>query len=68
MSKLTPNPSYSVSMLIELPNTAGKLATVINALAAEGGNLSHIDLIEQSRKITVRKLRLMLLVMSMWKI
>jgi malate dehydrogenase (oxaloacetate-decarboxylating) len=56
MSKLTPNPSYSVSMLIELPNTAGKLASVINALAEEGGNLSHIDLIDQNRKFTVREI------------
>jgi malate dehydrogenase (oxaloacetate-decarboxylating) len=56
MQNLTPNPSYSLTMRVQLPNQAGKLATVLAALAEAGGNLSHIDLIEQTLKISIREI------------
>jgi malate dehydrogenase (oxaloacetate-decarboxylating) len=56
MTTLTPNPSYSVTIRVQLPNRAGMLAAVVTALAEAGGNLGQIDLIQQTRKISVRDL------------
>jgi malate dehydrogenase (oxaloacetate-decarboxylating) len=41
-------------MRLEVPNRAGMLASVTQAIAALGGNIGQIDLIEQTRKITIR--------------
>jgi malate dehydrogenase (oxaloacetate-decarboxylating) len=54
MVNLTPNPSFSLTIRLQLPNTSGMLATVIQAIAAAGGNIGQIDLIEQNRKIVLR--------------
>ncbi|HEY9659315.1 MAG TPA: ACT domain-containing protein, partial [Allocoleopsis sp.] len=54
MVNLTPNPSYSVTIRLQLPNKAGMLAPVIQAIAAAGGNIGQIDLIEQNRKTLTR--------------
>ncbi|WP_088242074.1 malic enzyme-like NAD(P)-binding protein [Calothrix rhizosoleniae] len=54
MAKLTPNPSFSLTIRIEIPNRIGMLASVTNAIASTGGNLGQIDLIEQTRKISTR--------------
>lgn len=54
MVNLTPNPSFSVTIRLQLPNKAGMLAPVIHAIAATGGNIGQIDLIEESRKTLVR--------------
>ncbi len=54
MVSLTPNSSFSVTIRLELPNRAGMLASVTSAIAALGGNIGQIDLIEQTRKITIR--------------
>jgi malate dehydrogenase (oxaloacetate-decarboxylating) len=54
MVQLTPNPSYSVALRVELPNRAGTLATVMQAIASQGGNLGHIDLVEHTRQTTIR--------------
>lgn len=56
MVKLTPNPSYSVTIRLELPNQAGTLAQVFQAIAAVGGNLGQIDLIEHNRRTTIREI------------
>ncbi|MDY7024073.1 MAG: ACT domain-containing protein, partial [Cyanobacteriota bacterium] len=56
MANLTPNPSYSVTIRIELPNKAGMLAGVTQAIAAVEGNLGHIDLIEHTRHSTIREI------------
>jgi malate dehydrogenase (oxaloacetate-decarboxylating) len=56
MVNLNPNPSYSVTMRLELPNRAGMLASVAQAIANVGGNLGLISLIEQSRDISLREL------------
>ncbi|NMF56859.1 NAD-dependent malic enzyme [Pseudanabaena yagii] len=54
MPKLTPNPSFSLTFRVQLLNRAGMLSSVISALAEAGGNLGQIDLIQQTRKISVR--------------
>lgn len=56
MVNLTPNPSYSLTIRLELPNRAGKLASVMQAIASVGGNLGQIDLIEQTHKISIREI------------
>jgi malate dehydrogenase (oxaloacetate-decarboxylating) len=56
MVALTPNPSFSLTIRIELPNRAGMLASVTQAIASVGGNLGQIDLIEQSRNTSIREI------------
>jgi malate dehydrogenase (oxaloacetate-decarboxylating) len=55
MVHLTPNPSYSLSLKIEIPNQAGTFASVLNAIADVGGNLGQISLIERNLKISTRE-------------
>jgi malate dehydrogenase (oxaloacetate-decarboxylating) len=54
MAQLNPNPSYSLTIRVQLPNRAGMLSSAISALADAGGNLGQIDLIQRTRKISVR--------------
>ncbi len=54
MVNLTPNPSFSLTIRLQIPNRAGMLANVAQAIAAVGGNLGQINLIEQTRQIIVR--------------
>jgi malate dehydrogenase (oxaloacetate-decarboxylating) len=54
MAQLNPNPSYSLTIRVQLPNRAGMLSSAIRALADAGGNLGQIDLIQRTRKISVR--------------
>lgn len=54
MSQLNPNPSYSLTIRVQLPNRAGMLSSAIRALADAGGNLGQIDLIQRTHKISVR--------------
>ena len=54
MVQLTPNPSFSLTIRIQIPNQAGMLAHVTQAIASAGGSIGQIDLIEQSRKELVR--------------
>ena len=54
MVKLNPNSSFSVTIRLQLPNRAGTLARVTTAIAAVGGNLGQIDLVERTRKWTIR--------------
>jgi malate dehydrogenase (oxaloacetate-decarboxylating) len=54
MAPLNPNPSYSLTIRVQLPNRAGMLSSAIRALADAGGNLGQIDLIQRTRKISVR--------------
>jgi malate dehydrogenase (oxaloacetate-decarboxylating) len=56
MNNLNPNPSYSITLRLKLPNRSGALASVINALGEGGGSLGQIDLIEQTRAISVREI------------
>lgn len=54
MVQLTPNPSFSLTIRIQIPNHAGMLAHVTQAIALTGGSIGQIDLIEQTRKELVR--------------
>lgn len=56
MAKLTPNSSYSLSLRLKIPNKAGMLARVTQAIAEAGGNLGDIFLISRSRYDMVRVL------------
>ncbi|OKH19772.1 malic enzyme-like NAD(P)-binding protein [[Limnothrix rosea] IAM M-220] len=54
MVALTPNPSYSVTLRLRIPNQAGTLAQVTQAIAAVGGSLGNIELIERDLKFLLR--------------
>ena len=54
MAKLTPNPSFSVTLRIQMPNQVGMLAQTIRAIAGAGGNVGTIELLEQTRSHTLR--------------
>jgi len=54
MVNLTPNPSFSLTLRIQLPNQAGMLAEVTQAIGSAGGSFGQIDVIEQTRKLMTR--------------
>jgi malate dehydrogenase (oxaloacetate-decarboxylating) len=54
MADLTPNSSFSLTLRLQIPNRVGMLASVTQAIAANGGLLGQIDLIEQTRKDSIR--------------
>ncbi|KKJ01228.1 NAD-dependent malic enzyme [Prochlorothrix hollandica] len=56
MVELTPNSSYSLTIRFQGPNRAGMLASVTQAIAQAGGSLGQIDLIEQTRRVSLREI------------
>ncbi|WP_427157075.1 NAD-dependent malic enzyme [Aliinostoc sp. HNIBRCY26] len=56
MTNLTPNSSFSVTLRLQIPNRVGMLAAIAQAIAASGGNIGTIDLIEQTRQVSIRDL------------
>jgi malate dehydrogenase (oxaloacetate-decarboxylating) len=54
MVALTPNPSFSLTIRFQVPNQAGMLANVTQAIATAGGSIGQIDLIEHNRKLLIR--------------
>ncbi|NJM99138.1 MAG: NAD-dependent malic enzyme [Phormidesmis sp. RL_2_1] len=56
MVSLTPNPSYSLTLRIKLPNQVSQLAVVIEAIAKAEGNLGNIDVVEKSREYIIREI------------
>jgi malate dehydrogenase (oxaloacetate-decarboxylating) len=56
MVPLTPNSSFSLTIRLQIPNRAGMLASVTQAIAAAGGNLDQINLIERTRKLIIREI------------
>jgi malate dehydrogenase (oxaloacetate-decarboxylating) len=56
MVDLTPNPSFSLTIRLQVPNRAGMLASVTQAIAEVGGNLGQITLVDQTRKSTTREI------------
>lgn len=56
MTTLTPNSSFSLTLRLQIPNRVGMLASVTQAIALSGGNLGQIDLIEQTRQLSIRDL------------
>ncbi|WP_017325173.1 NAD-dependent malic enzyme [Synechococcus sp. PCC 7336] len=55
MVDLTPTSSFSITLQLHLPNRTGMLAKVAQAIAEEGGNLGHIELLERTLSHTVRE-------------
>lgn len=55
MTQLTPNPSFSLTIQVELANQPGRLAAVTNAIATIGGNIGHISLVDQNRARSIRE-------------
>lgn len=56
MAALTPSSSFSVTLRLQLPNRAGMLAKVTQAIAEAGGNLGRIDLLDRTLTSMVREL------------
>ena len=56
MAQLTPNPSFSVTLHLEIPNRAGMLAQVVSAIGDVGGNIGLIDVVERNRDTIVRQI------------
>lgn len=58
MTELTPNPSFSLTVRVELLNQAGTLAKLTQAIAEVGGSLGQISLIERNLKTVTRELHI----------
>ncbi len=56
MVQLTPNPSYSITVQVRIPNSVGMLARVVLAIGEAGGNIGHVDVLERNRKSLVREI------------
>jgi len=56
MTSLTPSPSFSLTVRLEIPNRAGQLATILQAIGEVGGNLGPINLVDQTRHMAVREI------------
>ncbi len=56
MVSLTPNPSFSLTIRLTMPNQVGMLARATQAIAEAGGSIGTIDLVEQSRQQVVREM------------
>lgn len=56
MVDLTPNSSFSLTIRLQIPNIIGMLAHVTKAIATCGGNFGQIDLIEQTRAVSIREI------------
>ena len=54
MVNLTPNPSFSLTIRLQVPNQSGMLAAITQAIASVGGNCSHIDIVERTHKFVLR--------------
>lgn len=54
MTNLTPNSSFSSTIRFQVPNRPGMLASVTHAISSLGGSMGQIDLIEQTRDISIR--------------
>jgi len=54
MTELTPTSSFSLTLRVQVPNRPGMLAAVISAISSAGGSMGQIDLIEQTRHVSIR--------------
>lgn len=50
MATLTPNPSYSIALQIQMPNRPGMLSAIVSAISDLGGNIGNIELLNQARE------------------
>jgi malate dehydrogenase (oxaloacetate-decarboxylating) len=58
MLQLTPNPSYSITVQVQIPNYAGMLARVVNTIGEAGGNIGDVDVIRRDRTSVVRSINI----------
>ena len=58
MTNLTPNPSFSLTVRLQILNKAGELAKVTQAIAEVGGSLGEVLLIERTLKTLTRELHI----------
>lgn len=56
MVQLTPNSSYGLTLCLKVPNQAGMLAQVTQAIATAHGNLEDVRLLERTRKYVIREI------------
>ena len=56
MVDLNPSSSFSLQIVIEIPNRPGTLASVMSAIASVGGSLGDIVLLQRNLKFTRREL------------
>ncbi len=56
MVDLNPSSSFSLKIQIEIPNRPGTLASVMSAIASQGGSLGDISLLQRNHKYTQREL------------
>ncbi len=52
MVNLNPTSSFSISMHLEVPNRSGMLASVAQSIASVGGNITSLDITEQTRNLS----------------
>jgi len=52
--EITPSPSYSITIRVELDHKPGMFARVAEAIAGVGGSLGTIDIVARTREKTVR--------------
>jgi malate dehydrogenase (oxaloacetate-decarboxylating) len=58
MLQLTPNPSYSITVQVQIPNYAGMLARVVNTIGEAGGNIGDVDVVRRDRTSVVRSINI----------
>jgi malate dehydrogenase (oxaloacetate-decarboxylating) len=56
MVDLNPSSSFSLQIIIEIPNRPGSLASVMSTIASVGGSLGDITLLQRNLKFTQREL------------
>lgn len=56
MVALSPSSSFSLQIIIEIPNRPGALASVMSAIASVGGSLGDITLLQRNLKFTQREI------------
>jgi malate dehydrogenase (oxaloacetate-decarboxylating) len=56
MVTLTPNPSYSIEVEVKIPNQAGMLAHVVQAIGDAGGDIGNVDVLKSDREHIIRSI------------
>lgn len=56
MVTLTPNPSYSIEVEVKIPNQAGMLAHVVQAIGDAGGDIGNVDVLQSDRGHIIRSI------------
>jgi malate dehydrogenase (oxaloacetate-decarboxylating) len=58
MVQLTPNPSYSITVQVQIPNYAGMLARVVKTIGEAGGNIGDVDVVQRDRTSVIRSINI----------